>query len=82
MLTVLKSRGTAPWSTSCSAKIFIDTNSIVNHVVIGRTHRYVCIPPGSLNTISFTIRDASGTPIDMEAEGASISFVLTFAPRD
>ena len=82
MLTGLNSRGPAPYSTSCIAKIPIDTNSVVNHVVIGRTHRYVCVPPGSLSTISFMIRDASGTPIDMEAEGASISFVLTFAPRD
>ena len=82
MLTGLNSRGPAPFSTSCIAKIPIDSNSVVNHVVIGRTHRYVCIPPGSLSTISFTIRDASGTPVDMEAEGASVSFVLTFAPRD
>ena len=82
MLTGFNSGSPAPYSTSCMARIPIDTNSVVNHVVIGRTHRYVCVPPGSMSTISFMIRDASGTPIDMEAEGASISFVLTFAPRD
>ena len=82
MFSGLNSRGPAPWSTSCIAKIPIDSNSVVNHAVIGRTHRYVCIPPGSISTLAFFVRDASGTAIDMEAEGASLSFVLTLAPRD
>ena len=47
-----------------------------------RAHRYVEIPPGSLTSLSFFVKDASGTAIDMEEMGASISFVLTIAPRD
>ena len=82
MFNGLNSRGPAPFSSSCIAKIAIDPNISVNHIVMGRSHRYVEVPPGSLTSLSFFLKDASGTPIDMEEMGASISFVLTVAPRD
>ena len=82
MFNGLNSRGPAPFSSSCIAKIAIDPNISVNHIVMGRSHRYVEIPPGSLTSLSFFVKDSSGTPIDMEEMGASISFVLTVAPRD
>ena len=82
MFNGLNSRGPAPFSSSCIAKIAIDPNVSVNHMVMGRSHRYVEIPPGSLTSLSFFVKDSSGTPIDMEEMGASISFVLTVAPRD
>ena len=82
MFSDLNSRGPAPVSSSCIAKIAIDPNITFNHIVMGRSHRYVEIPPGSLSSLSFFVKDANGTAIDMDEMGASISFVLTIAPRD
>ena len=78
----LNSRGPAPFSSSCIAKIAIGPNVSVNHIAMGRSHRYVELPPGSLTSLSFFVKDANGTSVDMEEMGASISFVLTVAPRD
>ena len=82
MFSGLNSRGPAPFSSSCIAKIAIDPNVSVNHIVMGRSHRYVEIPPGSLTSLSFFVKDVNGTPIDMDGMAASISFVVTIAPRD
>ncbi len=63
-------------------KIPIDPTLAVNHVQVGRAHRWSSIPSGSLSSIKFFLRDSNGEVVDLEDEGASCSFVCTLAPRD
>ena len=82
MFTGLNSRGPAPGSTTCLAKLPIDPSAQVNHIVISRPHRFVELPPGSLTYIQFYIRDSQGTIIDLDEQGISTSFVITMGSRD
>ena len=79
--TGLNSRGPA-YHTSTVAKLSLDPTSQVSHVAMQRAHRYLEIPPGSLSHITFFVRTADGTVVDVKAEGASISFVMTLSTRD
>ena len=78
----LNTRGPEPSASTCVAKIPIDPGAAINHVQIGRAHRWIEIPPGTLSSIKFFVRDRKGSIVDLEREGASMSFVLTVAPRD
>ena len=79
--TGLNSRGPG-YHSSTVAKLQLDPNSPVSHTETMRAHRFVEIPPGVLSQIRFFIRTAEGTPVDLWAQGASISFVCTIATRD
>ena len=68
--------------STCIAKIPVDPTQAINHIQIGRAHRWVEVPPGSTNSLLFYVRDSNGALVDLEEEGASMSFVCTIAPRD
>ena len=74
-------RGPRPSSSTCVAKLSIDPTQMVNHLQVMRAHRHIEIPPGSMSQVTFFIRTPMGQVIDLHALGASISFVLTIAPR-
>jgi hypothetical protein len=74
-------RGPTPSSSTCVAKLSIQPDLLVNHLQVMRAHRHIEIPPGSMSQVTFFIRTPSGQIVDLMALGASISFVLTIAPR-
>ena len=74
-------RGPKPSSCTCVAKLSIDPTQMVNHLQVMRAHRHIEIPPGSMSQLTFFIRTPMGQIIDLHDLGASISFVLTIAPR-
>ena len=56
----LNSRGPGRSST-CLAKIPLDPTQPVTHVSIQRPHRWIQQCPGTLSSLSFSLRDALGT---------------------
>ena len=75
------SRGPRPGANTCGCKLSIDPTLAVNHVQISRSHRWIEIPPGTLNSTTFGLRLPNGTLIDIQGLGVNVSFVLTIAPR-
>ena len=78
----INTRGPEPSQSTCVAKIPLDPERNVNHVTISRAHRWIECSPGTLTSIKFFVRDSRGSVVDLKAEGASMSFVVTSAPRD
>ncbi len=52
--------------SSCLAKIPVDPTLAAKHVQIGREHRWVAVPPGSMSTLKCQLRDRNGQLMDME----------------
>ena len=79
--SALASRGPGHHA-SCVAKLQLDPSASVNHMAIQRAHRFVEVAPQSLSHVTFFIRTADGSIVDLKSLGASISFTLTVASRD
>ena len=77
----LNSRGPGRAST-CIAKIPLDPTQPVTHVSIQRPHRWIQQCPGTLSSLSFSLRDALGNIHSLSDYGQSPSFVLTWAMKD
>lgn len=77
----LNTRGPG-YQTTTVAKLQLDPTSPVSHTETMRAHRYVEIPPGVLSQVTFFVRTADGSPVDLTALGASISFVMTISTRE
>ena len=75
------SRGPTPGANTTACKLSIDPTLAVNHVQIGRSHRWIEIPPGTISNITFGLRLPNGTLVDLQGLGINVSFVLTIAPR-
>ena len=75
------SRGPTPGANTTACKLSIDPTLAVNHVQIGRSHRWIEIPPGTISNITFGLRLPNGTLVDLQGLGVNVSFVLTIAPR-
>ena len=81
LLAPENSRGPDPQSSTCAAKLSVDPAAFVNTVAQTRAHRWVEIPPGTLSMLKFFLRRPNGSVVDIVAQGCSISFILTIAPR-
>ena len=79
--SALASRGPGHHA-SCVAKLQLDPSASVSHMAIQRAHRFVEVAPQSLSHVTFFIRTADGSIVDLKSLGASISFTLTVASRD
>ena len=79
--SALASRGPGQHA-SCVAKLQLDPSASVSHMAIQRAHRFVEVAPQSLSHVTFFVRTADGSIVDLKSLGASISFTLTVASRD
>ena len=79
--SALASRGPGHHA-SCVAKLQLDPSASVSHMAIQRAHRFVEVAPQSLSHVTFFVRTADGSIVDLKSLGASISFTLTVASRD
>ena len=79
--SALASRGPGQHA-SCVAKLQLDPSASVSHMAIQRAHRFVEVAPQSLSHVTFFIRNAEGSIVDLKALGASLSFTLTVATRE
>ena len=64
------------------AKLQLDPSASVSHMAIQRAHRFVEVAPQSLSHVTFFIRTADGSVVNLKELGASISFTLTVATRE